>query len=92
LQPQICPMKFRFKFMSAPKEDIFSESPAPKQLSEIQEQIVRLVKKGSSSKEISLITGFSLDQIHIERKALMKNMNCNTMYDVMLKLEKHHLS
>jgi DNA-binding NarL/FixJ family response regulator len=78
--------------MSPSKEELSSDSTNSQQLSEIQKQIIRLVKKGSSSKEISLITGFSLDQIHSERKALMKLLDCNTMYDVMLKLEKHNLS
>ncbi len=81
-----------FKFMSPSKEDLPAESINPQQLSELQKEIIRLIKKGSSSKEISLITGFSLDQIHTERKSLMKLMDCNTMYDVMLKLEKHNLS
>lgn len=80
------------KFMSPSKEELSSESTDPQQLSELQKEIIRLIKKGSSSKEISLITGFSLDQIHTERKSLMKLMDCNTMYDVMLKLEKHNLS
>jgi DNA-binding NarL/FixJ family response regulator len=78
--------------MSPSKEELSSDSANSQQLSEIQKQIIRLVKKGSSSKEISLITGFSLDQIHSERKSLMKLLDCNTMYDVMLKLEKHNLS
>jgi DNA-binding NarL/FixJ family response regulator len=78
--------------MSPAKEELSSDHQSSQQLSEIQKQIIRLVKKGSSSKEISLITGFSLDQIHSERKALMKLLHCNTMYDVMLKLEKHNLS
>jgi len=78
--------------MSSSNGKITSESGEQKQISEIQKEIIRLIKKGSSSKEISLITGFSLDQIHNERKALMKLMDCSTMYDVMLKLEKHNLS
>lgn len=78
--------------MSPSKEEQFSESAEPQQLSEIQKEIIRLIKKGSSSKEISLITGFTLDQIHNERKTLMKNMGCDSMYDVMLKIEKYNLS
>jgi DNA-binding NarL/FixJ family response regulator len=81
-----------FKFMSPSKDETHSESSEQQQLSEIQKQLIRLIKKGSSSKEISLITGFSLEQIHSERKALMKSMGCDTMYDVMLKLEKFNLS
>lgn len=84
--------KLIFKFLSPSKEEQHSGSTDPNQLTEIQKEIIRLVKKGSSSKEISLITGFSLDQIHSERKALMKTMECSTMYDVMLKLEKFNLS
>lgn len=84
--------KFLFKFLSPSKEELHSETSESNQLTEMQKEIIRLVKKGSSSKEISLITGFTLDQINSERKALMKTMDCNTMYDVMLKLEKFNLS
>lgn len=77
--------------MSPSKEKEYSGSSDPKELSEIQKELIRFIKKGSSSKEISLITGFSLDRIHSERKALMKIMECNTMHDVMLKLEKFNL-
>ncbi|MDZ4664625.1 MAG: hypothetical protein SGJ15_07095 [Bacteroidota bacterium] len=52
------------------------------ELTDLQKEIIRLIRQGSSSREISLVTGFGLDKINTERNSILKLTGCQTMFDV----------
>ncbi|MBK6521112.1 MAG: hypothetical protein KBG47_12515 [Bacteroidia bacterium] len=60
------------------------------QLSDLQKEIIRLIKQGSSTKEISLVTGFTLDKLTVERKSILKTTGCQTMFDVISRANKNN--
>jgi DNA-binding NarL/FixJ family response regulator len=60
------------------------------ELSNLQKEIIRLIQQGSSSREISLVTGFSLDKINLERNSILKHTGCQSMYDVISRADKNN--
>lgn len=77
-----------FKMKSLPKKNPLEQ--ANTQLSDLQKEIIRLIKQGSSTKEISLVTGFTLDKLTIERKSILKTTGCQTMFDVISRADKNN--
>ncbi len=60
------------------------------QLSDLQKEIIRLIKQGSTTQEIALVTGFTLDKLTVERKSILKTTGCQSMYDVISRADKNN--
>lgn len=73
---------------SVPKENQLEQ--ANTHLSDLQKEIIRLIKQGSTTQEIALVTGFTLDKLTVERKSILKTTGCQTMFDVISRADKNN--